>query len=92
LLEHGGRLRRAAVEYGIPLADWLDLSTGVNPNGWPVPPIPAETWARLPEDDDGLSEAACAYYGARHALAVAVRKPPSRPCHCCIGNFTGPAG
>jgi len=71
LLEHGGRLRRAAVEYGIPLADWLDLSTGVNPNGWPVPPIPAETWARLPEDDDGLSEAACAYYGARHALAVA---------------------
>ena len=71
MLEHGGRLRRAAVEYGIPLADWLDLSTGVNPNGWPVPPIPAETWARLPEDDDGLSEAACAYYGARHALAVA---------------------
>ena len=71
MLEHGGRLRRAAVEYGLPLAEWLDLSTGINPNGWPVPPIPAETWVRLPEDDDGLSEAACAYYGARHALAVA---------------------
>jgi len=71
LLEHGGRLRRAAVEYGIPLAEWLDLSTGLNPEGWPVPPIPAEAWARLPEDDDGLIEAARAYYGARHALAVA---------------------
>ncbi len=71
MLEHGGRLRRAAAAYGIPLADWLDLSTGINPDGWPTPSIPAEAWQRLPEDDDGLSEAACAYYGARHALAVA---------------------
>jgi len=71
LLEHGGRLRRAAADYGIPLADWLDLSTGLNPEGWPVPPIPSAAWARLPEDDDGLIEAARDYYGARHALAVA---------------------
>ncbi|MDP2786735.1 MAG: pyridoxal phosphate-dependent class II aminotransferase [Pseudomonadota bacterium] len=71
MLEHGGKLRRAAVEYGIPLAEWLDLSTGINPNGWPVPTLPPEVWQRLPEDDDGLIEAACACYGARHALAVA---------------------
>jgi len=71
LLEHGGRLRAAAEQYGIPLADWLDLSTGINPNGWPVPPVPAAAWARLPEEDDGLSEAACAYYGAEHLLPVA---------------------
>ncbi|MDP2430766.1 MAG: threonine-phosphate decarboxylase CobD [Pseudomonadota bacterium] len=71
MLEHGGKLREASSQYGIPLADWLDLSTGINPNGWPVPAIPAATWARLPEDDDGLSEAARAYYGARHTLAVA---------------------
>jgi adenosylcobyric acid synthase len=71
MLEHGGRLRRAAREYGIPLADWLDLSTGISPFGWPVPPPPAEAWRRLPEDDDGLAEAACAYYGAPHVLPVA---------------------
>lgn len=71
MLEHGGRLRAAAQRYGIPLADWLDLSTGIAPEPWPLPAIPLEVWARLPEDDDGLEAAACAAYGARHALAVA---------------------
>jgi len=53
-LHHGGRLRAAAARYGIPLAQWLDLSTGINPNGWPIPVLPSELWQRLPEDDDGL--------------------------------------
>lgn len=71
MLEHGGRLLRAARQYDIPLSDWLDLSTGVNPDGWPVPAIPARAWQRLPEDDDGLVEAASRYYGAPHVLPVA---------------------
>ena len=71
MLEHGGRLRQAAAYYGIPLADWLDLSTGINPNGWPVAEVAAAAWARLPEDDDGLAEAACAAYGAPICLPVA---------------------
>lgn len=71
MLEHGGRLHRAAREYGIPLEEWLDLSTGVSPFGWPIPTIPASAWQRLPEDDDGLIEAAKAYYEAQHVLPVA---------------------
>lgn len=71
MLEHGGRLRRAAEHYGIPPVDWLDLSTGLNPNGWPVPAIPAECWQRLPEDDDELADAARRYYGNPRILAVA---------------------
>ena len=71
MLEHGGRLRRAAEAYGIPLADWLDLSTGINPQGYPVPPVPADAWLRLPEDDDGLEAAAADYYGSAHLLPVA---------------------
>ena len=70
-LQHGGRLRLAAIRYGIPLADWLDLSTGINPNGWAVPAIPASRWARLPEDEDELEQAARDYYGAEHLLPVA---------------------
>lgn len=71
MLEHGGRLQRAAVEYGIPLAQWIDLSTGINPQGWPLPPIPREVWTRLPEDEDGLEAAARDYYGCRHLLPTA---------------------
>lgn len=71
MLEHGGKLSLAAVRYDIPLADWLDLSTGINPNGWPVPPIPPAYWTRLPEDDDGLEQAARDYYKAGHLLPVA---------------------
>lgn len=71
MLEHGGRLLRAARQYGIAPADWLDLSTGINPVAWPVPEIPARAWHRLPEDDDGLIEAARDYYGAPSLLAVA---------------------
>lgn len=71
MLEHGGGLRVAAERYGIPLSDWLDLSTGINPQGWPVPPIPATVWQRLPETNDGLEAAAAAYYGAESLLPVA---------------------
>jgi len=71
LLEHGGRLHRAASQYGIPLANWIDLSTGINPNGWPVPQLPAEVWQRLPEEDDELLPAARQYYQNQSLLAVA---------------------
>ena len=71
MLEHGGRLRAAAARYHRPLADWVDLSTGINPHGWHVPPLPPEVWQRLPEDDDGLETAAAAYYGNTNSLVVA---------------------
>lgn len=70
-LVHGGRLRAAAARFDIPDHDWLDLSTGINPLGWPVPPVPAAAWARLPEDEDGLEAAARDYFGTAHVLPVA---------------------
>lgn len=75
MLEHGGRLRRAALAHGIALERWLDLSTGINPQGYPVPPVPADAWQRLPEDDDGLDAAAARYYGSAQLLAVAGSQP-----------------
>lgn len=70
MLEHGGRLRRAAQQYGVDGVNWLDLSSGINPNGWSVPAIPVEAWLRLPQEDDGLNAAAKGYYGATELLAV----------------------
>ncbi|WP_079202330.1 threonine-phosphate decarboxylase CobD [Pseudomonas sp. CC6-YY-74] len=71
MLEHGGRLRAAALNFAIPLRDWLDLSTGIAPYGWPLPDIPASAWTRLPELDDGLEVAARDYYGVANLLPVA---------------------
>jgi cobalamin biosynthesis protein CobC len=71
MLEHGGNLQQAATQYGIPLADWLDLSTGINPQNYPIPPLPPALFQRLPPIDDGLLAAAQAYYGAKHLLACA---------------------
>lgn len=70
-LAHGGRLRAAAHDFRIPLQHWLDLSTGINPQGWPVPALPAEVWRRLPEEDDGLAMASLAYFGGQRVLPLA---------------------
>lgn len=69
MLEHGGNLREAARLYG--RNDWIDLSTGINPHGYPAPVLAADAWHRLPEPDPDLLAAACSYYGARALLPVA---------------------
>lgn len=67
---HGGQLRHASHTYGIPLAGWLDLSTGISPWAYPLPPVPPDCWQRLPEVDDGLEIAAARYYGSAALLPV----------------------
>ncbi|MEJ2620977.1 MAG: threonine-phosphate decarboxylase CobD [Candidatus Thiodiazotropha sp.] len=71
MLEHGGNLRQAALIYKTPVNAWLDLSTGINPIGWPVPQPPASSWHRLPEESDGLEASAMDYYGCKNLLPVA---------------------
>ncbi len=71
MLEHGGDLASASRRWGIAIDDWLDLSTGINPNGWPVPAISRELWQRLPQGDGMLEEVAREYYGCRQLLPVA---------------------
>lgn len=74
MLEHGGRLQSAAQRYGIPAQQWVDLSTGINPQGWLHQrslSIPDYAWTRLPEDEDDLTSAAQHYYGTAELLPVA---------------------
>lgn len=71
MLEHGGNLKFAVKKYGMPAESWLDVSTGINPNHYPISNIPANVWQRLPEDQDGLIEAACTYYGCQSLLPTA---------------------
>lgn len=68
---HGGLLIESARALNIPVSQWLDLSTGVSPFAYPVSEIPAKYWHRLPEEGDGLEEAALSFYNAKALLAVA---------------------
>lgn len=69
---HGGNLQAAVRRYGIERGDWLDLSTGIAPWGWPVPSIPADVWQRLPEAECPLQQPAAAYYGCDPQAVLAV--------------------
>src|SRR5215469_16589169 len=88
-IQHGGNLHEAAARYGIPYAQWLDLSTGINPHGYPVPPLPAEAWRRLPDEGDGFAERAARYYGApdaAHVLPVAGSQAAIRALPWLLGR------
>ncbi len=51
---HGGRLAAARARFPDAPAPWLDLSTGINPRPYPVPPQAFEDWGRLPDPADLL--------------------------------------
>ena len=89
MLEHGGRLRAAATHYRIALADWLDLSTGINPRGYPPPPVDPRCWLRLPEENDGLESAAASYYGCTDILPVAGSQAAIQALPAALGASGG---
>jgi len=72
-IPHGGRLAEARRLFPDAPDPIIDLSTGINPNAYPVFDLPAAVWARLPEIDDlmALEEVAAAAYGARPDQVVA---------------------
>lgn len=67
---HGGQLEVYAKHYGIAKSDWLDLSTGINPNGYAQPNLPDAVFRDLPSEDDGLQQVASDYYGSDDVLMV----------------------
>ena len=62
--DHGGNLDAAILRFGGAPEDWIDLSTGINAQPYPVPPIPADRWNALPRKSDmaALCQAAKAAY------------------------------
>lgn len=50
--DHGGNLDAVVSRFGGDPDSWLDLSTGINPVPYPIPPISPAIWGRLPRKDD----------------------------------------
>ena len=71
-LQHGGALDAAIARHGGARADWLDLSTGINPSPPPLPDLDPTLWQRLPEaglERDALA-AARRCYGAPDTAGI----------------------
>jgi cobalamin biosynthesis protein CobC len=72
-LPHGGDLGAARRLFPTAPEPFIDLSTGINPNPYPLPPLPADIFARLPDAAavERLAAAAAKAYGAPSAAHVA---------------------
>ncbi|MET0365899.1 MAG: aminotransferase class I/II-fold pyridoxal phosphate-dependent enzyme [Sphingobium sp.] len=71
---HGGGMEAARAHFGDEGAPWIDLSTGINPDAWPVPADLPIDWQRLPglAALAGLEAAAAAHYGVDPAHVCAL--------------------
>jgi cobalamin biosynthetic protein CobC len=72
MLEHGGNLDLALQRFGGRLDDWIDLSTGINRQPYPLPPLSPRHWGALPSRSEigSLHEAARQAYGARAPIVA----------------------
>lgn len=70
--DHGGGLDDAVALYGGTRAEWLDLSTGINPRHYPVPEVPESAYTALPDRVAArrLEEAARAFWMVPEGAAV----------------------
>ncbi len=91
---HGGNLEAAASDYGVPLDQWLDLSTGIAPWCYPELSVPNQVWQRLPHGDAELLRAAADYYscpethivslsGSQQAIAT-IPRLFDKPCRVAV--------
>ncbi|MET0878241.1 MAG: threonine-phosphate decarboxylase, partial [Tardiphaga sp.] len=71
-MKHGGDLTEAITRYGGDAADWLDLSTGINPWPYPFGDIADAAWRRLPSqgDEQALLDAARRAYGVPDGAGI----------------------
>lgn len=71
---HGGKLDAARRTFGDGPAPWIDLSTGINPESWPVDKAPAFDWRALPGDAQltALEQSAADYFGVDPAHLCAL--------------------
>ncbi len=79
--DHGGGLDAAALAFGGTRAEWLDLSTGINPVPYPLPPLSADAWTALPDRraQQALLRAARAFWRVPDGAAILATPGASAP-------------
>ncbi|MDE5458194.1 threonine-phosphate decarboxylase [Bradyrhizobium sp. CSA112] len=72
MLEHGGNLDLAVQRFGGRAQDWIDLSTGINRQPYPVSEIEPRHWSALPSrsDIESLHQAAQQAYATKAPIVA----------------------
>lgn len=83
--DHGGGLDAAVARHGGARADWIDLSTGINPVAYPVPEFAPDVWTALPDQaaQTALINAARRFWQVPKGAAVLAAPGAS----CLIANL-----
>ena len=70
--DHGGNLDAAIARFGGKRSEWLDLSTGINPEPYPIPSLNADLWQALPDQNlsTAIEKAARAFWTIPDSAAV----------------------
>ena len=71
---HGGRLSELARLFPDARHPFIDLSTGINPVAYPVPPLPQGAFTRLPEPGDVTRLEAAAWFERFGRPGIPVRR------------------
>lgn len=70
--DHGGGVDAAQAQWGGHRADWIDLSTGINPCPYPIGALPSQAWNTLPDSaaQSALENAARLFWRVPEGAAV----------------------
>ncbi|MGY3610332.1 MULTISPECIES: threonine-phosphate decarboxylase CobD [unclassified Bradyrhizobium] len=97
--EHGGNLDQAVQRFGGRVEDWIDLSTGINRQSYPVGEIEPKHWQTLPSRSDiellleaarqayGTSASIVAMAGAQAAVQLLPRFAPRGRAHILAPTY-----
>ncbi len=92
LPRHGGDPAAAEARFGKPAEGWLDLSTGINPFAYPVPPLEGTIWQKLPDTgaDRALRRAAADAWGVSNDETI-LAAPGTQALIQALSRLYGPA-
>lgn len=70
--DHGGGIDAAVAQFGGTRADWVDLSTGINPTPYPLGDLAPDLWNTLPDEGafTRLEQAARSFWKLPQAAAI----------------------
>ncbi len=77
----------ASEQYGIAQENWIDLSTGLNPDSYPIDNVPASAYCHLPYLQPDFLQASTQYYGSNQGMGLIGSQMIIQALPKCVDNY-----